>query len=212
MQPSSSTRATIVSAESQNGATIVMATFFLCRYYIVWESNDAGNARGQYWNESLKSRWIPVRIVRLYEWCKAKTFRCAFFAAAMLTMVGSPQCCSCQRLYPACVVKYVFPHCWWFVRIANVGSVNSCSLDQCSRYAANDDFKKLTYWGWVTHIYVSKLTIIGSDNGLSPGRRWAIIWTCAGILFIGNLRTNFSEILMEIHTFSLKKMHLLGWR
>ena len=59
MQPSSSKRATIVSSENQNGATIVKATFFLCHYYIVWESNNAGEARGQSWNESLKSRWIP---------------------------------------------------------------------------------------------------------------------------------------------------------
>ena len=59
MQPSSSKRATIaVSAENQNGATIVQATFFFCHYYIVWESNNAGEARGQSWNESLKSRWI----------------------------------------------------------------------------------------------------------------------------------------------------------
>ena len=33
----------------------------------------------------------------------------------------------------------------------------------------------LTYWGRVTYICVSKLTIIGSDNGWSPGRRQAII-------------------------------------
>ena len=59
MQPSSSTRATIVSAENQNGATIVKATFFFCHYNIVWESNNAGEARGQSWSESLKSRWIP---------------------------------------------------------------------------------------------------------------------------------------------------------
>ena len=45
----------------------------------------------------------------------------------------------------------------------------------------------LTHWGWVTHICVSELTIIGSDNGLSPGRRQAIIWTSAGILLIGPL-------------------------
>ena len=61
MQPSSSTPATIVSAENQDVATIVKATFFFChyQYYIVWESNKAGEARGQSWNESLKSRWIP---------------------------------------------------------------------------------------------------------------------------------------------------------
>ena len=63
----------------------------------------------------------------------------------------------------------------------------------------------LTHWGRATHIYVGKLTIIGSDNGLSPGRRQAIIWTNAGILLIGPLGTNFSEILIEIHAFSFKK-------
>ena len=58
------------------------------------------------------------------------------------------------------------------------------------------------------HRYVSKLSTIDSDNGLSPGRRQAIIWTNAGILLIRTLGTNFSEILSEIHTFSFKKMHL----
>ena len=66
----------------------------------------------------------------------------------------------------------------------------------------------LTHWGRVAHICVSELTIIGSDNDLSPGRRQAIIWTNAGILLIGPLGTNFNEILSEIHTFSFKKMHL----
>ena len=66
----------------------------------------------------------------------------------------------------------------------------------------------LTHWGRVTQICVSKLTIIGSDNGLSPSRRQAIIWTNAGILLIGPLGTNFCEILIEIQTFSLKKMRL----
>ena len=66
----------------------------------------------------------------------------------------------------------------------------------------------LTRWGRVTHIYVGKLTIIGSDNGLSPGGRQAIIRTNAGISLIGPLGTNFSEILIEILTFSFKKMRL----
>ena len=66
----------------------------------------------------------------------------------------------------------------------------------------------LTHWGWVTHICVGNLTIIGSDNGLSPERRQAIIWTIAGILLIGPLGTNFSEIFIEIQTFSFKKIRL----
>ena len=60
----------------------------------------------------------------------------------------------------------------------------------------------------MTHICVSKLTISGSDNGLSPGRRQAIIWTNARLLLIGSLGTNFIEILIGIQTFSFKKMHL----
>ena len=65
----------------------------------------------------------------------------------------------------------------------------------------------LTHWGRVTHICVSDLTTIGSDNGLTPGRHQAIIWTNAGILLIGPLVANFSEIPIEIYKFSFKKMH-----
>ena len=56
------------------------------------------------------------------------------------------------------------------------------------------------------HICVCELTIIGSDNGLSPDQRQATVWTIAGILFIGSLRTKL--ILIEIYTSSLKKKHL----
>ena len=66
----------------------------------------------------------------------------------------------------------------------------------------------LTHWGRVTHICISKLTIIGADNGLSPGRRQAIIWTNAEILLIGPLETNLNETSIEILTFSFKKIHL----
>ena len=63
----------------------------------------------------------------------------------------------------------------------------------------------LTHWGRVTYICVSKVGNIGSDNGLPPGRRQAIIWTNAGILLIGPLGINFSEILIEIKTVSFNK-------
>ena len=66
----------------------------------------------------------------------------------------------------------------------------------------------LTHWDRVTHIGVGKLTIIDSDNGLSPGRRQVFIWTNAGILLIRPLGTNFSEILIGIQIFSFKKMYL----
>ena len=66
----------------------------------------------------------------------------------------------------------------------------------------------LTHWGRVTHICVIKLTIIGSDNGLVPARRQAIVWTNAGIWLIGLMGTNFSEIRIGILSFLFKKMHL----
>ena len=64
----------------------------------------------------------------------------------------------------------------------------------------------LAHWGRVTHICVSNITTIGSDNGLSPGRRQAIIRTKAGILLIEPLGTNFNGISIEMLIFSLKKI------
>ena len=50
-------------------------------------------------------------------------------------------------------------------------------------------------------MWVSKLTIIGSDDWCQ-----VIISTKAGILLIGPLGTNISDISIEIDTFSFKKM------
>ena len=66
----------------------------------------------------------------------------------------------------------------------------------------------MNFFNSLRHICVGKQTIIGSVNGLSPGRRQAIIWTNAGILLIWPLGTNFSEILIKSLTFSFTKMRL----
>ena len=103
MQPSSSTRATIVSAENQNGATIVKTTFFFCHYYIVWESNNAGEARGQSWNESLKSRWIPGGSCGYTSGTKRQHF----------AALSSPRpCWQWLQLQPSCGS----PQCRWRLR------------------------------------------------------------------------------------------------
>ena len=83
--------------------------------------------------------------------------------------------------------------------------VHLCAMVRSNRPRSflRDPF--LTHWGRVTHICVSKLTIIGSDNGLSPDRRQAIICTNAGVLLIGTLGTNFSETLIEIITFFIQE-------
>ena len=60
----------------------------------------------------------------------------------------------------------------------------------------------------VTQTSVSELTITDSGNGLSPGRRQAIIWTNAGILLIDHrehislkLKINFIFLIECVHTF-----------
>ena len=84
----------------------------------------------------------------------------------------------------------------------------SLYMCQCWPWSMSLGHNRLSHWGIVTHICVDKLTIIGSDNSLSPGRRQAIIWTNAGILLIEPLRTNFNEISIAIHTFPFKEIHL----
>ena len=99
----------------------------------------------------------------------------------------------CQRMISPLLIP-----CW--SRTFNIGSA-----DQDHVPAA---IAVLTRRGRARHICVSILTIIVSNKGLSPGQRQAIIWTNAGLLLIGPLETNFSEISMTIHIFSFTKMHL----
>ena len=100
------------------------------------------------------------------------------------------------NLYPEDKVKLAkpWPVCYWCVHFLTV--INAMPAFS---------FTLLSHWGRATHICVGKLTIIGSDNGLSPGRCQAIIWTNAGILLIQPLGTNLSEILIGIQTFLFKK-------
>ena len=93
-------------------------------------------------------------------------------------------------------------------RWTKLTSIYDIEMFECRDCTSHSTSAALTHWGWVMHICVSKLTIICSENGLSPGRRQAIIWTNAGVLLNGTLGTKFDEIFIEIHTFSIKKMHL----
>ena len=53
----------------------------------------------------------------------------------------------------------------------------------------------------MTHICVSNLTTITSDNGLSPGRCQAITWTNAGILLIGPSGTTSVKLYRNSYIF-----------
>ena len=108
------------------------------------------------------------------------------------------------------------PYCWcsrlsvWLSSMPPVMKSQSHNhID--NQYFCHTEMKK--HWPWHfnllrpsnTYICISDLTIIVSDKVLSPGRRQAIIWITVGMLLIGK---NFSEIIMEIHTSTLKKMQL----
>ena len=87
-----------------------------------------------------------------------------------------------------------------------------CGLMEHFKFLEFIEINSLTHWGWMMHICISELTIIGSDNGLSPGRCQSIVWTNAGILLIGPLGTNFSKILIKMFIFSFKKRIRVRWR
>ena len=136
-----------------------------------------------------------------------------------------PLCCTASDLndirHAICSIAYllcIFLLCNWIENIARNNCLRLSSLtvfhvrgsitSTCTHTAWYGCNNCLPHWRRMTQICVSKLTIIGSDNGLSPRRHQAIIWTNAGILLIGPLGTNFSEILIELNTFQFKKMHL----
>ena len=102
-------------------------------------------------------------------------------------------------------MENIYP--FYFEMVINV-SLSKCDSKSLMLQPSRGKRYCLTHWGRVTHIYFSKLSINGSDNGLAPGWRQAIIWTNAGILFIWILGTSFNEMLIEIHTLSVKKMNL----
>ena len=115
-----------------------------------------------------------------------------------------PTVLTCSALFVMVMISAPSDSWEWFTHI-----LQGCFMDTAAVLTLSMPVKlPLTHWGRMTHICVGKLTIIGSDSGLSPGWRQAIIWTNAGILLIGPWGTNFSEILISIQTFSFKKMHL----
>ena len=117
----------------------------------------------------------------------------------------SPSCCLCIHQTGPCDQK---PKICSEIQDAVWKGLANAALSMLLHFFGTLSLHLLTHWGWVTHICIAYLTIIASDNGLSPSRCQAIIWTNAGILLFRPLGTNFSEILIEIHTFSFKKMHI----
>ena len=73
----------------------------------------------------------------------------------------------------------------------------------CHKGQGNTATEQLTHWGRVTHICVGKPIIIGSDNGLSPGRRQAIIWTKVGAKYFSKYLSQV-QVLFHICKYKFK--------
>ena len=163
-----------------------------CHYYIVWESNNhdnAGDARGQSWNESLKSRCIPGGLCGLYEWYKAKAFCCAFFAVAMMTMVAA-----------ATIVRFPSVSCEVTMHCSIATGHVPCILFW-PRYIESPMY--LTHWSRVKHMRGMNYAFLGSDNDLSPVRSPVTAWTKAELLSIP-YRSYLNGIFIFI-------IHLRNW-
>ena len=91
----------------------------------------------------------------------------------------------------------IWPYWLWQLTISNHMGVRPYATTVSSY---------LTHQGRMT-IYASvNKAIIGSDNGLSPARCRATIWTNADISLINPPGTFFSAMLIGIQTFPLNKM------
>ena len=138
---------------------------------------------------------VCYRMIRIIMWC---LYCLSYQRQTSWALLVKLRACECHKA-PVMTSQH-----WFWQRAISWANVDQLLCHHMESLGHDE----LTHWGRVTHICVSNLTIIGSDNGLSPDRRQAIIWTKAGILLIGPLGTNFSEILIEILTFSFKKMRL----
>ena len=64
------------------------------------------------------------------------------------------------------------------------------------------------YWGRMTHLCISKLSLHCFKWWLSPDRRQTVIWTNVDLLLIEHVGTNFREVWIRIQHFLLKKINL----
>ena len=126
-----------------------------------------------------------------------------------ISIALNPSSCKCNHWFRfvACSATNNYWHQWLIFHETLQGTPqNEIALQvlQAKSWPFCSGLYALIHWGQLTHICISKLTIIDSYSGLSSDRRQASIWTMAVILLIRTLGTKFSEILSEIHIFSCK--------
>ena len=126
--------------------------------------------------------------------CTRVTMAAPWFSARQnVRQTNSQSATTSNRRHTYCMVTFHKRNERWCSRWDSSGFILWWS-SLYQPYLFPDHSNLLTHWGRVTHICVGNITIDGPNNGLSPCRRQAIIWTNAGILLIEPLAANFSEI------------------
>ena len=138
--------------------------------------------------------WMINSLAPGRSWCD---FKSVIFNLALLIGIFKSSCDNVLRWMPQ---DFTDDKSTLVQVMAGCHQATSHYLDQC--WPRSPTPYGVTRPQWVNSLRPSdayicngNLTIIVSDNGLSPGRRQAIIWTSAVILLIGTSGTNFSEIL-----------------
>ena len=128
---------------------------------------------------------------------------CKYYIICYVFICTWNRCCKLKKLFDSSLFHTELDGQW---RLETITKIVQCDAIEYNKAS----IMPLPHWGRVTHICVDNLTIIASDNDLSPDWHHAIIWTSAGISLIGPLGENFSEILfaITIYTFSVKIKHL----
>ena len=110
----------------------------------------------------------------------------------------------CQKMYPVTAPAILSREFQCFKMPFHIFSMQSDMFSFLLSSIINRVY--LTHWGRAMHICVRNLTIISSDNGLSPGRRQSIAW--AGIMLIVPTRIKFQWDFNRNPYILIRKIHL----
>ena len=145
----------------------------MCRYVFMPPLKYWGN-EGLSWNvKGILTHWgrdkidaiLQTTFSSAFSWMKTFEFRLKFQWSLFLGVKLSIFQHWCRWWLGAVQATSHYLNQWWLVYW---------------RIYASLGLNELTHRGWLMHICINKLTIIGSDNGLLPGLPRGIIWKMPG--------------------------------
>ena len=149
----------------------IYKAIYMCKFCLIAKRCACTEVHPCRWythaTDAIKVKGFLVRIILFHRWSKwdLKSDR-------MFKQWLHLSCLHCYATVKKCVLIGLLGY---FCQEQSSVSFSKVSSYRVQSHAASNS----THWGWVTHICVSKFFSLGSDNGLSPGRRQAIIWTNA---------------------------------